>query len=1567
MDQPSEAERIVIEVRNVLHSLNEHNYDAVVHDLCKYFDKGPEVCMLVVTTCLAHFNVYEDELERKTLEPAIASLFRNLMQKPHFSVTFSGLMTNRLISEDFLSNLSTSLRLSACEKVGFGLALLDSEHNDVKNAGRNLCMSQCVALCHIHDTLDTVAADVLDVLRFLDQSEVLSKHADSFKLMMLQVWLNANSHFILADQAHNSKLLSQIDIHIADPTETPNETCASLFAKMLGMPHFRAWNQLSYRCGELRAEGFQLRADVTFSLLMSSYKNTCQAPFPVDAVCGNLWENSESQLLFLKHALTSKPELFTFAHSKRQLEYVDDKFQVDHTSQPWLCVDLLEVLCQLAEKGYANSVWSMMEFPLNKFPEVLLLGMAHTPYNLLQHEVSKSVLPMLLKDSSKSGIILGLWHVNPLLLSRALNDSISLDPENIYRVVDLFQELQILFSVLDLVPMSLGIKMAAIASRKEFLDLVEWLTTNLSACEDTFFEECLCFVKEVENSSGENTRIYKHTIPTFSKVLALHTELLASTKLSEQMESLYVTCMQDSPETENINDPDSTTSESYADHLNTKMHTSSPPFTATTPGKVSVTSPMFGSPISINTLLVASANRDATIEVPSSDIQDTIFFWMNNLSAANIEANTKEFITALLAERYYPWFAQYLVMKRAAIEPNFHDLYINFLEQTGSKQLNKEIVEASYENCKVLLKSDLIKSSVEERKLLKNLGSWLGKLTVGRNQPLLAKHIDPKLLITEAYEKGLMIGVIPFISKILELCQSSVAYQPPNPWTMAILGLLVEIHAMPNLKANLTFEIEVLFKNLKVDMKGVNPTSLLKDKVRITEGNPDFSERKIVQEVKSTDRHMNQVKLPAEAAGPSYQGGTSRIVYQPPVPASTIPEPQSSFLDEHVLRMLPMAMNKAVDELASTVVQRSVSLASETAVELTLKEYNDESDEESIRSASSVMVVYLGGSLSSVTCKEPLQDLTETHLRNSAKGFNIAGPYFEDSMKRVINANLHLGYVAIQKNATEQGLEIVKRELTQRLLTRKKQKEASKSFVSKTAEPKNQKEAFMSFVSKTTEPKKQTEASKIFVSKTIEPSYTADIAWDKFQLEDLFANDATEVQIQYVTAEVHAIILKCIRRDEVALAMAQMVFEGLYGCEFNTAYVSSRLTILAAIYDVNELVRKELTSWVLDSDDRKFNKEVTVGLIQRRLLNLAQYSFHMARLINAGKSRTAIEFSISLVKTLETSDARVLSELSLVTDALAKVTYNHPVARHVDYYVSESPKPDSLGEQVSVMLVDWCRMHNIPGVSDANRAYFVQEVYRTVLSISDDMPNRFFYSLLDLVISHYRSVEINSSTQQLHQQDYTSPFPAIDIYKNIVFSILKFYPVNDDSYKLSLWQKVLSEIVGFVIKDANETKASFDSKPYFRLFSMFLSHLNTNSVIENSDFQVLTAISYAFHALQPANVPQFCFAWAELVTHNDFMPKLLTEDNRKGWPLLYCLLIDFLRFVEPLLRGGDLSTVPVRLLYVETHKTLMLLGHNFPEFVCYYHVSILQLLPLQCAELRNLVLDTLPPNLKVQN
>ena len=42
-----------------------------------------------------------------------------------------------------------------------------------------------------------------------------------------------------------------------------------------------------------------------------------------------------------------------------------------------------------------------------------------------------------------------------------------------------------------------------------------------------------------------------------------------------------------------------------------------------------------------------------------------------------------------MSEDHYEWLAQYLVVKRASIEPNFHALYVLLLETFRSQQLGR--------------------------------------------------------------------------------------------------------------------------------------------------------------------------------------------------------------------------------------------------------------------------------------------------------------------------------------------------------------------------------------------------------------------------------------------------------------------------------------------------------------------------------------------------------------------------------------------------------------------------------------------------------------------------------------------------------------------------------------------------------------------------------------------------------------------------------------------------------------------------------------------------------------
>ena len=97
------------------------------------------------------------------------------------------------------------------------------------------------------------------------------------------------------------------------------------------------------------------------------------------------------------------------------------------------------------------------------------------------------------------------------------------------------------------------------------------------------------------------------------------------------------------------------------------------PSTASMPSR-----PSIANATNIDTLLVATEKEDK-ITAPPETLQDKVAFVFNNLSQLNLQTKCDE-IRELVTEEYWPWMAQYLVMKRASIELNFHALYSNFLD-----------------------------------------------------------------------------------------------------------------------------------------------------------------------------------------------------------------------------------------------------------------------------------------------------------------------------------------------------------------------------------------------------------------------------------------------------------------------------------------------------------------------------------------------------------------------------------------------------------------------------------------------------------------------------------------------------------------------------------------------------------------------------------------------------------------------------------------------------------------------------------------------------------------------
>ena len=420
---------------------------------------------------------------------------------------------------------------------------------------------------------------------------------------------------------------------------------------------------------------------------------------------------------------------------------------------------------------------------------------------------------------------------------------------------------------------------------------------------------------------------------------------------------------------------------------------------------------------------------------------------INNLTLSNVDVKSKE-LMSLVPPDLHPWFVNYLLVKRASQEPNFHPVYVALVERWGIKSLRQSFVRWTVHYCKVMLGSKLLKTNSSERTLLKNLGAWLGKLTLARNRPVLQKDLDVKATIMEAYEGGRMLPVLSFVRNLLEPCSDSKAFRPPNPWVMAILALLAEIYQMEGLKTSIKFEVELLFKQLDLQLADIQPSSLLTSIQREMSDNMDFQPAKVQPGAAARPGEAPAAgsapegKAPAAASGPVVDPSLLASL-----PSFIVINPQLSIIGERLglKRLVQLAIERAVVEIISPVVDRSVTIACMTAHELVAKDFATEPDPEALRRAAHLCVAGLAQSLALVTAREPLRMAATNNLRGMLAQ-HLDPQMLEGVVGMLANDNLDLCCQIVERAAGDRAQKELDERLAGGYTARARAKTAGQSF-----------------------------------------------------------------------------------------------------------------------------------------------------------------------------------------------------------------------------------------------------------------------------------------------------------------------------------------------------------------------------------------------------------------------------------------------------------------------------------------------------------------------------------------
>ncbi|KAI7871343.1 CCR4-Not complex component, Not1-domain-containing protein [Spinellus fusiger] len=966
---------------------------------------------------------------------------------------------------------------------------------------------------------------------------------------------------------------------------------------------------------------------------------------------------------------------------------------------------------------------------------------------------------------------------------------------------------------------------------------------------------------------------------------------------------------------------------------------------------------------------------DTAVQAPSIKVQERVSFLINNLSIINMESKKTE-LAQLLEESTWEWFGHYLVVRRVSIEPNNHELYSSLLKSLDMVTLVDIVVEETYNSIKLLLQSDSITDATADKSILKHLGSWLGRMTLGRNKPIRHKDLSFKDLLLDAYDRDRLTVAIPLTCKVLQHASESKIFKPPNPWIMSILKLLAELYWKDNMKLVLKFEIEIVYKALDVNLNDTEPSSLLKKRLPPGIDIDDENRRLIKQQLEHIESVSNaltegipEVDLTLLLAKLQFGPAIAEFMLKQPVAKAAIFR----------------AISEAFEEVVPPVIATSCNIVVASTKELVLKDFATEAEEVKLRKAAHAMVQPLAANLAVATCKDALYKSILSAIQMHLIHIGLPESLAQEISALVAADNIDIvcwftEHIAQTKVALDID-NVLLAAYTSRITHRER-------GITGGYHDANYGSSRKINLPESLQPTSNITQKQMQVYDTFHDIFT-DHQREALRLSREPAQDGIMEKLEQVWVELnrqiqqstipncaqlppnHAICL-LIRQMPVMMSQSTnplktvilfserviaMLYQSVttFALEIYTAFLQS-------LFDLSGEAAKEALAWLVYADDeRKYNAPVIAMLIRYELLPLEEYDVQLAKLITV-KADSIIEFSTHLIRLclLTNTPVTCLEDHILTVAALDKLVKEEEAPESVLLLMKNLKKQFSLPYEeiplkvdcleLRMLLAQWIRLCHYPMGPQSLYSTLTQKVLKTTQS--EEGKYFFFRLCIETCVNYYVTFSPNSVS---HQGRVAS---MIDQFSKLVSSMIAMEGGEDQKAKVKLLSDALSVIILVLANHHERRGTNFDQKPFLRLLSSLFTEVNKLD-IHSTDSSMMIAFSDAFYTLQPIQFPGFAFSWLQLISHRNFLPQLMVVNDSKGWTMCQGLVLSLLKFLGPLLEKRSLQNA-TKTFYRGTLRVLVVLLHDFPEFFCNNYMVFVQAIPHSCIQLRNLVLSAFP-------
>ncbi|KAJ4305510.1 CCR4-NOT core subunit cdc39 [Kalmusia sp. IMI 367209] len=1048
--------------------------------------------------------------------------------------------------------------------------------------------------------------------------------------------------------------------------------------------------------------------------------------------------------------------------------------------------------------------------------------------------------------------------------------------------------------------------------------------------------------------------------------------------------------------------------------------------------------------------------RPDLYEDPDEEVQDRVLFVLNNVSERNLNDKIRD-LTGAVEIRHHQWFANYLVEERAKMQPNFQQLYLDMLELFDDRILWAEVLRETYVVVVSMLNSEGTLGSTE-RGHLKNLGGWLGSLTIARNQPIKFRNISFKDLLVEGYATDRLLLVIPFTCKVLSQAAKSVIFQPPNPWLMEILGVLKELYEHAELKLNQKFEIEVLCKGLNIDPKDIEASTCIRMRPQVEEeylgqmpppdGLEPFGDLSIMS--------LNRARGPSErfssavitAALPDFR---PQLQYPP---SSTNVVPQST-----IKKIFETAVQQAIQEIIAPVVERSVTIAAISTSQLVSKDFAMEPDEDKLRNAAYTVVKSLSGALALVTCKEPLRMSIQNNIRVMARDLpDQAIP--EGHVVMFVNDNLDLVCNTVEQAAEVSSRQEIDTQIEEAIRIRQhfRQQRTNEPFKDAAISPwafyipepykqttgglnREQLAIYEEFgrqsrgaphannvsqdsgrqlpdvlqdqfaavpnlptpAAAPAEPRQQAQQPRLqSLQATHAPppqqmnGYVdaAGLERGSRGVEDLLSDllrlvkEASEERISDLqpTSPIHHTFEQLVssiefagpNKETWAYRIAGQVTSHLFSDSLSRLEIETLSHLLGSLCQMSVATARQVLTWLatVNEDDRIFNATVMVALMDVGLMDMHRLNSAIAKAIQERRP-AAVEMLSNLMDEILLNEhpSALRADFALSIDALTEWLAEDPslelgkvLLAKLRIDVSDqtlTPPPTGDKDQLEYIFDEWVHLQH-PDTPKKSFTAFIYQLHEQQVIKSPQESIQFFRTCIDASVTAY-------GREQSLPYGSGNPDTAtikVDALAKLVVDLIVYQGEQNGAVKESK-AKYLDQILLVVILVLNSHLGTRgDSDPYcqkvfFRLFSSILFELHEaakEDVFAGFKGDIFLAVARAFLILQPTHFPRFTFSWLTLISHRIFVPAMLEDSNAEGWNVFAQLMETLLVFTGQMIRPTG-ETLMAQTFYRGVLRVLLVIHHDYPEFLAENHFRFCNSIPMHCTQLRNLIVSAYPSNI----